>query len=422
MAEEPKSAGDLSRRLEAELGNSRLTSEEVARRLRILEAAGLVYRLTQVSCQVTQLGQAFYTTLPILQPIQDHAISSQASDVASAELSDYTTELTSELIAASTDTANTVRFEKAIAAALNHLGFSASHLGGPGRTDVLVEAWLGPGNTKTVAIDAKTAASGFKESIEFNVLRDHRKTHKAAISVVVAPGFDARLLSWEKDEGVALITASSLASVVQWQAAFPIQLPELAKIFSVGGIGELHEAWVSVQRRYAIVADVVAKLWRSANSTGHVKASGGALSARDLWLMMLSDDNAASQDEISEVLHFLASPMIGAVELRKNDSYVSTSPPSAVIARLEAMRAAIGGRTGPQITPVKSSADATMVRQSDAGLPNLNPGAIFGNATDSIDPAEVRRWATAEGLNVSQRGRLPNHLVEKYRQASTAGD
>lgn len=422
LLDETTGAGELSRRLEATYGISRLPTDEIARRLRILESAGLIHRVTQMSCRVSPLGLAFYETIPALQPMQEApAPTAPASpDEGSLASTDSSVDaLTRELIAASTDTANTARLETAVASALNHLGFSATHVGGSGRTDVLVEAWISPGSTRTIAVDAKTAGNGVvKDTVEFNVLREHRKTHKAALSAIVGPGFDARLSTWAVEDDVALISTAELVSVMCRQAVHPIPISDLAQIFSVGGIVELRDKWTAVHRQHAIVAEVVARLWRSANSTGHVKASGGALSARDLWLMMMDDEDAASQEEIEEVLRFLASPLVNAVESRKNDVFVATLPPSSVAAKLAAIRAAIRGHV-PNLAqdPIDSPTEKTP-------LPNVSTAqeqAVRPDPSTSIEAAEIRRWAATQGMQVAHRGRLPGHLIERYRRERLNG-
>jgi hypothetical protein len=418
LMQDPLPAGELARRLEGEYGISRLSADEVARRLRILESAGLVQRVTQMTCKRTALGEAFAQSVPLLDRISDKGTSamgqgdlgddSGASTISTIDsVRQRIDALTSELVASSTDVTNTTRFEKAIAAALDALGFSARHIGGPGKTDVLVTAWLGPGASRTIAVDAKTAASGIKDSIDFNVLGEHRKIHNASSSAVVAPGFDDRTIGWARDHNVALVTARQLASALSLQASYPISLPELAQIFAVDGIEALAERWAAVRRKDDIMAAVVQRLWKSANNTGHVEASGGALSARDLWLMMIDEETAASQDEIEEVLHFLSLSLIGAAE-RRGDTYVALSPPSLVAERVSAIRAAIKGEARPAVESVTSITGTPDVQPRRADRSPSSPPGI-------PDPADVRRWAREQGIQVSHRGRLSSHLIDRYR-------
>ena len=70
-------------------------------------------------------------------------------DASAAELAD-------RLVDASTDAANHSRFERVVSEAFDFLGFEAEHLGGSGKTDVLIKARLGRDDTYRVAIDARS--------------------------------------------------------------------------------------------------------------------------------------------------------------------------------------------------------------------------------------------------------------------------
>ncbi|MGW0087859.1 histone-like nucleoid-structuring protein Lsr2 [Streptomyces sp. NPDC003328] len=41
-----------------------------------------------------------------------------------------------------------------------------------------------------------------------------------------------------------------------------------------------------------------------------------------------------------------------------------------------------------------------------------------GKASDGIDPQRVREWAKANGLEVSERGRVPGSIREAYEKAN----
>jgi hypothetical protein len=41
-----------------------------------------------------------------------------------------------------------------------------------------------------------------------------------------------------------------------------------------------------------------------------------------------------------------------------------------------------------------------------------------GASSSDFDPATVRAWAQANGVEVSEKGRIPEHVVQKWRQAS----
>lgn len=52
----------------------------------------------------------------------------------------------------------------------------------------------------------------------------------------------------------------------------------------------------------------------------------------------------------------------------------------------------------------------TARRASGAGRP-------AGKAAHAVNPAQVREWARRQGIRVSDRGRLPDDLVDMFRAA-----
>jgi hypothetical protein len=46
--------------------------------------------------------------------------------------------------------------------------------------------------------------------------------------------------------------------------------------------------------------------------------------------------------------------------------------------------------------------------------------ASSGPAASDYDPATVRAWAQANGVEVSEKGRIPEAIVQKWRQATAA--
>ncbi len=47
-------------------------------------------------------------------------------------------------------------------------------------------------------------------------------------------------------------------------------------------------------------------------------------------------------------------------------------------------------------------------------------GSGNGQASNDYDPAAVRAWAQANGVEVSEKGRVPESIVQKWRQATAA--
>ncbi len=62
--------------------------------------------------------------------------------------------------------------------------------------------------------------------------------------------------------------------------------------------------------------------------------------------------------------------------------------------------------------------------QSRAGSPSSRSGGTrqrssSDSTTTGPDPKDVRRWAEANGVQVSARGRIPASIIEQYQAANT---
>lgn len=120
--------------------------------------------------------------------------------------------LAKELREAQHDTKNPDRFEAAVAAAFQSLGFDTEHIGGSGDADVVAEAMLGE-DTYSLVLDAKTCQKGATRSgINYDPLKSHQEQHEADYAVVVAPGFSqGDTVQHAIGRGVGLMTTEGLA-------------------------------------------------------------------------------------------------------------------------------------------------------------------------------------------------------------------
>lgn len=121
--------------------------------------------------------------------------------------------LIAKLEAASRDSANPNRFEKACADAFVDLGDEAMHLGGPGRTDVLATVKFNLNVVARAIVHAKSASGQLNEgSIEFDALKEHAAKHGATVMAVIAPGISGsgRLSDCPRSNGVVILAADDL--------------------------------------------------------------------------------------------------------------------------------------------------------------------------------------------------------------------
>ncbi len=161
-----------------------------------------------------------------------------ATDVSAATLSDRAIKISGEIINASTDTKNPTRFERALRDAFRHLGFDAEHLGGPGKTDVLVHARFGGDANYSVSIDAKTtsAAQLQDHQVDWHTLTEHRQQHQADYSMLVGPNpARGRLMDRARQNGVAILSAKSLADLCDLHSDRPMGLADYRSMFEQNG-------------------------------------------------------------------------------------------------------------------------------------------------------------------------------------------
>lgn len=97
-------------------------------------------------------------------------------------------EIIEELKESARDTRNPNRFEAAIAAAFEMLGFKVYQLGETGDTDVLLSAEIGTESYRVI-VDGKSRSSGKLNDLNSFVLEQHREKNKADFIVVVAEDF-----------------------------------------------------------------------------------------------------------------------------------------------------------------------------------------------------------------------------------------
>ena len=249
---------------------------------------------------------------------------------------DTSARLSAEIEAAAIDSENPRRFEVAVRDAFAFLGFDAELLGGAGKTDVLLDAPLGKGESYRVAVDAKTSGKGAvtDTQIDWVTLRDHRALHEADHSLVVAPNpTPGRLTDRAAEYRVAIMSARQLAGLCRQHARSPLGLHDYKALFTAAGsvdTTDLDERADDLARLMALAGQICATL---ATDT----ADFGRLTARDLWISLARTDagSGSTVDEIRSILTTLASPLIAAIYGDPDHGYVLATDPRVTMRRLE---------------------------------------------------------------------------------------
>ena len=318
---EPKSAEQL-RLTAARYGLEWERQTQINNRRGWLESAKLVGGSSQ-RLELTDDGSALLDQLDIYEPGGKNGWQSHESiagkmpgdvgkETPRSTLAPQAEGLSSEILAASTDSCDSSRFERAVRDGFRFMGFVAEHLGGSGKTDVLLTAPLGKDDVYRVAVDAKTTASGSlgDNQVDWVTLKEHREKHHAKYSLLVAPNPKGeRLMERASEYAVGVLSAEQLAYLCRGHARAPLSLVDYEQLFAAPG--EIDPAVVDEQ------ADHMVRLRRLASALCRQLPEKtdrfGRMSARDVQLSLGKEAEGISEREIQDLLDMLSHPLVGAV-------------------------------------------------------------------------------------------------------------
>lgn len=306
--------------------------------MRQLSAAGAVSAIGHARYVLTQTGRGLLDELPLAMRTMKDVLEPESPGVDTAHEADVET-LVSELESASRDSSNPERFEKACAIAFQALGVEATHLGGPGRTDVLVTIESNLEVLSRAIIDAKSSAGQLTEtSIKFDALKEHAQKHRATSMAVVAPGFDGagRLVTWAEANGVVLLTAAELGTLLRAHERSPFSAVDIAELLTVGGRERVEERHTDSLNQFQLVTQVLREL-----STEATQASPEPIGARDIGRVLRRSGDPVSDEQVAAILAFLSRDEVRAVQEAKDGTFTLPSSLSVAARRLRALARAI---------------------------------------------------------------------------------
>lgn len=339
---EPTASG-LARRACEQYGLPRPDVAGVRARLQILREAGLVTDLDHTRHVLTVLGRAFRDDLPTQAPVPEAEALDPDDDegeLAAKHRAFEAARVAEMLNMTASDTSHHKDFEHAVAATFRHLGLQAQHVGNSGETDVLVTVIVDPKTTYRVVVEVKTSANAVTEqSLNFNVLNDHRKQHDADFAVVVAPKFaGSRLRRWANEHKVSLIESRYLSDLVMRHVDAPLSPGQIRDLFGEGGAAEIdkHQSEFDHRRRTAgsVLSVVHAELQHPDDEVN------GSLTHREIYMALRGNESPPSGQAVREALEFLASPMVSGLK-KEGTAYYSTEKPEVTATRLRAIADAI---------------------------------------------------------------------------------
>lgn len=335
--------GELVRIAKEQYGHT-LSDAEVRTRLAFLSDAGLVERIDWMRYRTTELGGLLAAELPLSEPLDEHAGGVTNEETATADYPPATAEtLASQLRACAHRSDASEEFEAVVATAFRFLGFRAEHLGGSGRTDVLVTAELAAAERYQAIVEVKSSAAGMvaENNVKFDALKDHQRKHLADYGLIVGPGFGGRIRDWAINNGFTLLTVDDLAALLDRHQSSPLSLTELRVLFERTGddLADIEEQYNGAERSIDLITRLMELLYNEANDEEPLK--GGAISRENIAYALRSMNPRPTKSAIDECLQLLTHDLIrGAVQ--DGPHYRLADAPSNVMRRLAGLGVALG--------------------------------------------------------------------------------
>lgn len=310
----PMTYKELAATAKVSYGFDRENVDEIRKRILIFKSAKLVQNASVDKFTVTERAKKLLDLVPV-QPL---ALASSSS-IAQPPITDDNADFFTQLRLAAKDSNNFERLERLTKIAFEKLGFQAQWLGGAGKTDVLIQASGTSDQSFSVTVDAKSTITGNVTDglVDFDTLSEHKSKHKSDFSAIVGGSFQTeRLINRSIDHGVVLFDIDTLETLIRNHSEVPIQVTLYKKVFEKPGLADitcLNEEREKVQRYGNLLHAVMDCLVAERNDP----ETHGILQPRDIYRSLRSSElfnSSPNVDEITSMLDFLASPLIGCIE------------------------------------------------------------------------------------------------------------
>ncbi|KAF2957822.1 hypothetical protein AS159_05305 [Thermotoga sp. Ku-13t] len=213
-------------------------------------------------------------------------------------------------------------FEETLRDAFSFLGFETELIGTPGNTDVLLKAEVGE-RSYSANVDGKTSKRGKIDDVQIDwlSLKDHKEKTEADFVVVVGPDFAGGNLEKRAQQNrVVLLKTKDLIEILKEHVRFPFNLVELRELFETPGNSS------------QTVKTVIEKHRDRTRFLEHLKLLLDEMKAlQKSWLRYFSIDSLSAREkiqeaglkpqEVKEIINFLKSPLIKAVEENSDGKY-----------------------------------------------------------------------------------------------------
>lgn len=316
---------ELAATAKVSYGFERENVEEIRKRISMFKAAKLVKNSSidkfTITNRAKKLLQIINVQSPIVTNTPTNEIIKETSITESTDAKFFT-----DLRLATKDSSNYDRLEQLVKIAFEKLGFEAQWLGGSGKTDVLIRAAGTASTSFSVTIDAKTTITGNVTDglVDFDTLLEHKRKHNSDFSAIVGGTFQTeRLISRAIEHGVVLIDVDTLERLIKMHTEVPIKVTSYKKVFETPGLADiscLDKEREEIRRYGNLIHAVMDCLINEQDDP----VTQGILQDRDIYRSLRTNSNFSSipsLDEISNMLQFLSSPLIGCVERSKDGFY-----------------------------------------------------------------------------------------------------
>ncbi|NMH74959.1 hypothetical protein HF078_17925 [Bacillus sp. RO2] len=310
-------------------------TSEIHKRIHILKNAKLIRETGPDTYGITKRGKNFYEKIKDCLSLNTNQNKQVENPIIKNDISSSLNKILYEIKDASQDSTNSNRFEEALRLGFSLLGFRAEHIGGVGKTDVLLHAPTAPKFTYSVSVDAKSTHYNevSESSVDFITINEHKKKHKADFAAIVGISFGekSRLIKRAEEHNVLLIDVNSLTRMISLHTKVPLNAEAYKKVFNQNGlvnIQVLDEDVHRIEREGLLMQSIIDCLSEQSNDP----YTKGMIRAREIYFMLKKDERfnlSPDIDEIKLMLELLSSPLIGCVGKEKEEYYALGSSSDA---------------------------------------------------------------------------------------------
>lgn len=301
--------------------------DEIRKRIKMLITYDLIMEDSVNTYTITKKGKILLQKIPIQKRVIDENDGGMEKNIGLKEKS--IEEILNELRNSARDSSNPSRFEKSLRGVFELLGFESIWLGGAGKTDVLLKTHTTHKFSYTIAVDAKSTASGSvtENLIDFDTINEHKKKHSADYNVIVGASFQGeRLVDRAKEHGVLLLDVNKLESIIKDNMRIPLSFDSYKKLFEQTGIANiniLNKDREKIKKQGLLMQAIMDCLIEESDD----EFTEGILTERDIYrsLRNIEEFKSVNPSEIQLMLEFLASPLIGCVSHSKEGYYAIES-------------------------------------------------------------------------------------------------